>query len=64
MTYFEFAEQQALPAIFAGGPGKDEALVNSSMRGRVMVVQQRSGRFSLRSGKQLAIVSYGIGEEK
>ena len=59
MTYFEFAENEAVPAIFAGGPGKDESLVNSSMRGRVMVVQQTSGRFTLRTGERFATVSSG-----
>ncbi len=56
-TYFEFAEETPMPAIFAGAPGKDEALVNVSVRGRVAVVQQRAARFTLRSGKRLAIVA-------
>jgi type IV secretion system protein VirB9 len=56
-TYFEFAKETAMPAIFAGAPGKDEALVNISVRGRVAVVQQRSPRFTLRSGKRLATVA-------
>lgn len=64
MTYFEFGENQSLPAIFANGPGKDEALVNSSIRGRVMVVQQTSGRFTLRTGKQVATVTYGLEGKK
>ncbi len=55
-TYFEFAEETALPAIFAGGPGKDESLVNVTMRGRIAVVQQRATRFTLRSGKRIATV--------
>lgn len=64
MTYFEFAADRSLPAIFAGGPGKDEALVNSLIRGRVIVVQQTSGRFTLRSGKQVATVSAGLGKRQ
>lgn len=64
MTYFEFLDQQAMPAIFAGGPGKDETLVNSSIRGHVVIVQQRSERFTLRSGKQTAIVTAGTGPIK
>ncbi len=56
-TYFEFPEEMALPAIFAGGPGDDESLVNVSMRGRVAVVQQRAARFTLRSGKRIATVA-------
>lgn len=58
MTYFEFAPDLAIPAIFAGAPGKEETLVNSAMRGRVVVVQQTAARFTLRSGKRLATVSY------
>ena len=57
LTYFEFGEGTALPAIFAGGPDKDESLVNASVRGRVMVIQQRAARFTLRAGKRTAIVT-------
>ncbi|MDQ3074309.1 MAG: TrbG/VirB9 family P-type conjugative transfer protein [Pseudomonadota bacterium] len=64
MTYFEFVPEQPIPAIFANGPGKDEALVNSLTRGRIIVVQQRSGRFTLRSGKRLATVTYGYGKKR
>ena len=64
MTYFEFGEQQTIPAIFAGGPGKAETLVNSSTRGRVIVVQQRSGRFTLRTGERFATVTSGIGKKR
>lgn len=63
MTYFEFSPDQSIPAIFAGGPGKDESLVNSQTRGRVLVVQQRAGRFTLRSGKRFATVTYGTGKK-
>ena len=61
MTYFEFAPETSIPAIFAGGPGKDEALVNSAMRGRVVVVQQTAGRFTLRTGKRVATVTHTPG---
>ena len=64
MTYFEFAENTPIPAIFAGGPGKTESLVNSMTRDRVIVVQQTSGRFTLRTGKQVATVTAGLGEKK
>ncbi len=64
MTYFEFAAEQPIPAIFANGPGKNEALVNTQTRGRVIVVQQRSGRFTLRSGKRFATVTYGYGKKR
>lgn len=56
-TYFEFAEETAMPAIFAGTPGKNESLVNVMVRGRVAVVQERAARFTLRSGKRLATVT-------
>ena len=56
-TYFEFAEETAMPAIFAGAPGKDESLVNVTVRGRIAVVQERAQRFTLRSGKRLATVT-------
>lgn len=64
MTYFEFDQAAAIPAIFAGAPGKDELLVNSSMRGRVIVVQQMASNFTLRTGKQVATVRSGIGKRK
>ena len=64
MTYFEFAPEQAMPAIFANGPGKDESLVNSLTRGRIIVVQQRAGRFTLRSGERLATVTYDDGKKR
>ena len=56
VTFFEFADTTAVPAIFAGGPGKDESLVNTATRGRVTIVQQTAPRFTLRSGKDVATV--------
>ena len=56
-TYFEFGEDVAIPAIFAGGPKKDESLVNVTMRGRVAVVQQRAPQFTLRAGTRIATVT-------
>lgn len=64
MTYFEFPPEKAIPAIFAGVPRKSESLVNSVMRGRVVIVQQTSAIFTLRSGQQVATVMYGIKERK
>jgi type IV secretion system protein VirB9 len=64
MTYFEFAEGVAIPAIFLGKPGKDEALVNSTMRGRTVVVQQLGAIFTLRQGKRVATVRRSDGTEK
>lgn len=59
MTYFEFSNDKALPAIYAGGPKNNESLVNTLVRGHLIVVQQTSGMFTLRSGKQIATVTYG-----
>lgn len=64
MTYFEFPAATSIPAIFAGGPGKDESLVNSLIRGRVIVVQQTGARFTLRSGKQVAVISADRGAKR
>ncbi len=64
MTYFEFAENIAIPAIFIGQPGKDEALVNSTTRGRIVVVQQLGANFTLREGKRLATVRRIDGTKK
>ena len=56
-TYFEFAEATPIPAIFAGGPGRDESLVNISMRDRVAVAQETGARFTLRSGRRVATIT-------
>lgn len=64
MTYFEFADDVAIPAIFMGRPGKDEALVNSTMRGRTVVIQQLAAIFTLREGKRVATVRRSDGTEK
>jgi len=61
LTYFEFPPERAIPAIFAGGPKRDEALVNSSARGRVIIVHQLGSRFTLRTGKQYATVTAAAG---
>ena len=64
LTYFEFPPSIAIPAIFSGGPGKDEALVNSLIRGRVVVVQQTGTRFTLRTEKMVATVTAGNGGKR
>ena len=63
MTYFEFSENVPIPAIFAG-QGRDETLVNSSVRGHVVVVQQTGGSFTIRSGEQFAMVTPGLGKKR
>lgn len=64
MTYFEFSDDAAIPAIFMGKPGKDEALVNSTMQGRTVIVQQLAAIFTLRDGKRVATVRRSDGIEK
>ncbi len=49
-TYFQFADGQALPAIFAVDEDGKEALVNSHQRGAFTVVERREAQFSLRDG--------------
>lgn len=56
MTYFEWTEDSALPAIFAVNPDGSESLVNFVVRGRFMVVDQLAPRFSLRNGTRVATV--------
>ncbi|MBV9528434.1 TrbG/VirB9 family P-type conjugative transfer protein [Sphingomonas sp.] len=60
-TYFEFPQDMPFPAIYAGGPKTAESLVNTQVRDRVIIVQQTSGRFTLRSGNQFATVTYAAG---
>lgn len=57
MTYFEWSEQSATPAIFAISADGSESLVNYTVRGRYVVVQQLASRFALRNGKQVAMVT-------
>lgn len=55
-TYFAWAPQAAVPAIFAVTADGSEALVNSGMRDGYTVVDQLAGRFVLRNGKQVTTV--------
>lgn len=57
MTYFQWPEDGALPAIFAVAADGSESIVNYVMRGPYVVVEQVAGRFSLRNGKQVATVT-------
>lgn len=50
-TYFQFADGQPLPAIFAVDQNGEETLVNSHQRGQFTVVERREAQFSLRDGK-------------
>lgn len=57
MTYFAWAPQASVPAIFAVGPDGKESLVNYGVRGAYTVVEQLAPRFMLRNGRQVAIVT-------
>ncbi len=56
MTYFAWAPQASVPAIFAVSAEGKESLVNYGVRGDYTVVEQVSPRFILRNGKQVATV--------
>lgn len=57
MTYFAWAPQASVPAIFAIAPDGKESLVNYGVRGAYTVVEQLAPRFILRNGKQVATVT-------
>ena len=58
MTYFQWAPNVAVPAIFAVAADGSESLVNYVVRGPYIIVEQVAGRFKLRSGKEVATVDY------
>ena len=62
MTYFEWAKDGALPAIFAVAADGSESLVNYVVRGQYVVVEQVASRFVLRDGDQVATVDNHAGE--
>lgn len=57
LTYFAWAPQASIPAIFAIGADGKESLVNHGVRGDFTVVEQLARRFVLRNGKQVATVT-------
>jgi type IV secretion system protein VirB9 len=58
MTYFQFPQNGAVPAIFAVQADGSESLVNYVVRGPYIVVEQVAGRFKLRDGKEVATVEF------
>lgn len=50
-TYFEFAKNKEIPAIFLVHPDLKESLLNYRMQGNYLVVERVGGQFTLRSGK-------------
>ena len=57
MTYFAFAPQASIPAIFAVGADGAESVVNYGVRQGYTVVEQLAPRFMLRNGKQVTTVT-------
>jgi type IV secretion system protein VirB9 len=55
-TYFQFPADASLPAIFARDASGVETLVNFTMRGPVVVVQQLAPGFVLRNGAEETMV--------
>ena len=62
MTYFEWAKDGPLPAIFAVAADGSESLVNYVVRGPYVVVEQVASRFMLRDGEEVATVDNHAGE--
>jgi type IV secretion system protein VirB9 len=56
LTYFEWSNDGALPAIFAIATDGGENLVNYVVRGPYIVVEQLAQRFVLREGKETVTV--------
>lgn len=48
-TYFEFRDQQDVPAIFLVGEDRNESLLNYHVSGRYVVVERTGRQFTLRS---------------
>jgi type IV secretion system protein VirB9 len=55
-TYFQFPPDASLPAIFARDGAGTETLVNFTMRGPVVVIQQLAPSFVLRNGADETVV--------
>lgn len=58
-TYFQWPADAALPAVLARDSSGTDALVNFTMRGQTMVVQQLSPVFVLRNGTEETLVRNG-----
>lgn len=55
-TYFRFADNQPMPAIYQVDASGDEALANFGIEGNVTIVRSISRQFTLRRGKDVACV--------
>lgn len=55
-TYFQFANNTEIPAIFIVNQKGQESLANWSMRGKYIVIQRIARQFSMRNGKVVSCV--------
>jgi type IV secretion system protein VirB9 len=55
-TYFQFAPEVGVPAVFVIGPDGKESLLNHTTQGRYFIVDQVARQFVLRSGSQVTKV--------
>lgn len=63
-TYFEFATEVEIPAIFAvDNPQGEEALVNSTMNNGYLVVKRLSPQFTLRAGSHCVASLFNEGNQ-
>jgi type IV secretion system protein VirB9 len=58
-TYFRWAENASVPALFLVGPDGAESIVNYHIRDGYQVVEQTAARFVLRDGKSVTTVING-----
>lgn len=63
-TYFAWAPEAPIPAIFAVNPDGSESVVDATMREGFSVVEQTAGRFVLRLGDSKATVESTPGVER
>jgi type IV secretion system protein VirB9 len=55
-TYFQFASEVGVPAVFVIGPDGKESLLNHVTQGRYFIVDQVARQFVLRAGSQVTNV--------
>ncbi len=56
-TYFEWAPETAVPALFVVGPDGKEGLVDTFTKGKYVVAGQVAARFVLRNGREMTLVN-------
>lgn len=55
-TYFEFADQASIPAIFWVDSRRNESLINYTIKGRYVVVERTAAQFTLRNGVDVTCI--------